>query len=362
VSAPVTPLAGAYQADARGWTELLGWRYPAAFSDPVAEHHAVRRAAGVFDLSFMTHVAASGPGAPAFVQRLITNDAARLAPGRMLYSPICDEMGGMVDDCMVIRHGGDWVVTAGLRSTAAWIATQAQRFDVALDDRSSRLAVVAVQGPASAQVLAALGLGDVAALGYHAAAGGSLDGVPLLLARLGYTGELGFELFAPGAEAPTLWRRLVALARPCGALALDTLRIEAGLLLSGVDFDRGVTPYEVGLERFVRLDTDDFTGRAALAGHGRPARRLAGLRLAAGAAPRRGARVVDGAGAAVGVVTSACLAPTLGMPLALAGLAAHAIAPLTVDGAAAEAVSLPFYDPERRRSRARPAAPTATVA
>jgi aminomethyltransferase len=341
---------------------LLDWAYPAEFSDAVEEHRRVRAGAGLFDFSFMAHFRVGGRDALPFVQRVITNDAGRLAPGSALYSPICTGRGMLVDDCTVICRGADeYLITCGLERTFGWLRDQQQGFRVSLEDHSRRLAVIAVQGPMSAEVLADLGLDALGGLAYFRAAAGSLRGIRALVARLGYTGERGYEVFVAADDAAEAWCRLTAAGRraglvPCGGLALESLRIEAGYLLTGVDFDESVTPVEAGLERFVRLDKGEFIGRHALAARAEPRRRLAGLRLEEEALARRGAEVLSLGGDPVGHVTSACLSPTLGGGLALAylGPEAEEAAPLRVDGVPGRAVRvpLPFYDPSRERARA----------
>jgi aminomethyltransferase len=359
-----TPLYPAYASRARGTLDLLGWAYPAEFSGAVPEHHAVREAAGLFDFSFMAHFAARGRGALPFVQRIVTNDAARLGAGAALYSPICDESGALVDDCTVIRRGDDeYLLSSGLAATGTWLRRHAAGADVSIEDRSAALAVIAIQGPRSAAILVDLGVAAVGELGYFGSVEGSLRGVSALVARIGYTGELGYELFVPVDAAAEVWRLVLGAGRDaglvaCGGRALESLRVEAGYLMTGVDFDETVTPVGAGLGRFVKLDKGEFIGRRALAAAGEPARRLTGLRAAAGPAARRGAACLGRAGQVAGRITSACLSPTVGGQVALAYVecAAAAGADLVINGVPGPAVPspLPFYDPCRSRVRAAP--------
>jgi len=166
---PRTPLAGAYAAAARGWRDVLGWDYPAAFQDAAEEHRQVRRAAGVFDFSFMSHVVVGGCESPDLVPRLVTNDARRLTRGGALYAPLCDDAGGIVDDGTVIRTDAGYLITTGLRSTVGWIGDHAPGLDVRLEDRSASIAVVAVQGPRSldAMVKAGVGVADARPLPFY---------------------------------------------------------------------------------------------------------------------------------------------------------------------------------------------------
>lgn len=270
----------------------------------------MRGQAGLFDFSFMAHFVVRGPGALPFVQRLVTNDAGHLPPGAALYSPICSEAGTFVDDCMVIRRSRDeYLISTGLGDTYAWLARLSQGSNVSLEDRSADLSVLAVQDPASPRVLGAAGLPDLSRLAYFLTAEVSLLGTRLLVARIGYSGEFGYELFVPAGPAAEVWRLIReagrhAGLRVCGGLVLDSLRMEAGYLRTRVDFDSTVTPMEAGLGRFVKLSKPDFVGRNALA------------------------FVEDGA----------------------------AGGGLTIEGVheTAEPVGLPFYDPSRRRVRAAP--------
>src|SRR5262249_1260774 len=188
--------AGADAPGRRGWRDVLGWNYPAAFGDAVDEHRRVRSDVGVFDFSFMTHVAVGGHDGLELVQRLITNDARRLIGGRGLSAPVCDEAGGMVDDCTVIRLDDGYLITTGLRSIVRWITDHARGLDVRLEDRSSAIAVVAVQGPTSLETLLKARVEMSVDLAYFGAAPARAVGAEVLVARIGYTGELGYEVFA----------------------------------------------------------------------------------------------------------------------------------------------------------------------
>jgi aminomethyltransferase len=357
-----TPLSPAYRGRPLGAVDLLGWAYPSAFSRPAEEHRTVRSAAGLFDFSFMAHVVVGGPGALASIQRLVTNDVSRLLPGRGLYSPILNERGTLVDDCTVIRRRPDeYLISAGLEETAGWLLAAHAPPSVALEDCSAALSVIAVQGPASPRVLEEAGCRGARALGYFGASEVTLGGTACLLARIGYTGELGYELFVPAEAGPEAWGLIEVAGRglgllPCGALALDSLRIEAGYLMTRVDFDASVTPIEAGLGPFVKADKGEFVGREALALA--PVRqRLRGLRGTGPDVPARGALVLDGRGRRVGRVTSASPSPTLGGAVAFAYLAEPPPdGPLAVEGVPGgmALAERPFYDPGRRRVRADP--------
>ncbi|MBI2460145.1 MAG: aminomethyl transferase family protein [Candidatus Rokubacteria bacterium] len=361
-----TPLLPAYAASRPTLGPFMGHLYPRAFTDPTREHLAVRERAGLFDLSFMGQYAIEGPGALALIQRLITHDASRLGPGQILYSPICDEAGGFVNDCTVYRLGAEhFTVYTSLRTTADELRSLGGPAPVTVTDRSEEVAVLALQGPRAPEILARLGVGD-RFLPYYRSTETAIEGIPVLLSRIGYTGELGYELAIAKASAGRLWGRLLEAGReegltPCGALALDTLRIEAGYLLAGRDFDRTRTPLDAGLERLVRFEKGEFRGRAALLTireRGVPLE-LIGVALPDGLVPDRGAPILrDPARAQIGEVTSACYSPVFRRGLAL-GYAARGAAEVgqaagvVVEGQArpAAVAALPFYDPGRARAR-----------
>lgn len=365
-----TTLADAYAGDSLGTIDVLGWSYPLAFSSAVEEHHEVRNCAGLFDFSFMAHFVVRGRDALPFVQRLVTNDAASLSGGSAMYSPICNERGTFVDDCTVIRREpNEYLISTGLERTYDWLVGLRHGYEVSLENRSADLSVLSVQGPVSLGVLTEAGLPDLSRLGYFRAVDVSLRVAPGMVARIGYTGELGYELFVPTEAAVDVWHLIRKAGRHaglrlCGGLALDSLRIEAGYLMTQVDFDSTVNPIEAGLARFVKLSKVDFIGRDALAAVTVVKRRLRGLRATGGAVPARDAPVRDRRGRVVGRVTRACASPTFGCTLALAyvTMGAGSREELAVDGVPGEAIpiELPFYDPARQRVRAAPAGITET--
>lgn len=361
-----TPLYEVHLALGARMVPFAGWEMPLEYGSILAEHRAVRERAGLFDVSHMGEVAVEGPGARGLLQRLLSNDVARLPPGRALYTLMCREDGGTVDDLIVLCRGDErflLVVNAANREKdVRWIAGWAEGASgAAVRDVSDRWALLALQGPAAEAVLA----------GAAGAAGEALsrlrpfglledfpvDGVRCLVSRTGYTGEDGFELFCRPEEAAAAWERLLAAGRPLGLQpaglgARDTLRLEAALPLYGHELSEEINPYEARLDRFVRLDKGDFVGREALArvrAQG-PRRLLAGLVVRGrGGVPRAGYAVLAG-GRRVGEVTSGSFSPTLGRGIALA-LVEPAQAtpgrPLGVEGRdrllAAETVALPFY-------------------
>ena len=322
-----TPLHAAHLNAGARMASFAGWHMPVAYGSQIDEHHAVRRAAGMFDVSHMTIVDAAGPGVKAYLQRLLANDVARLDRRRgsavctALYSCMLDESGGTLDDLIVYRFADDsyrLVVNAGTRDKdLAWLDDQAAGFEVGLTERKD-LAMIAVQGPEARQAVAPLvpNGADVGALSPFTAAGAGA----WLLARTGYTGEDGLEIMLPERQAGAFWDALRERGVvPCGLGARDTLRLEAGMNLYGQDMDESVTPLECGLRWTV-----DFGGDRAFTGRGALEERLGagisqvqtGLILEGRGVLRSGYPVASAAGE--GVVTSGTFSPTLGRAIALA--------------------------------------------
>jgi aminomethyltransferase len=340
-----TPLHEEHLALGASMTGFGGWLMPLRYTSDLAEHRAVREAAGLFDLSHMGEIELAGPGAAAALDRALVGSASAIAVGRARYSMICAEDGSVLDDLIVYRLADERFLVVANAGNAPLVAGElrerAAGFDAVVADRSAETALVAVQGPRAEDVVAALAApGDVEAvraLRYYASADVTVAGVRALAARTGYTGEDGFELFVAAEDAVTLWRAVLAEGAghgliPAGLSARDSLRLEAGMPLYGHELDTTTTPYEAGLGRVVRLDkTDadgnrvDFVGRAALAARqaSAPARVLVGLRGAGRRPARAGHAVVlpaDGGapGHQVGTVTSGAPSPTLGYPIAMA--------------------------------------------
>src|SRR4051794_8477291 len=343
--------------------DFAGWEMPVQYSGILDEHRAVRERLGLFDLSHMGEVWVSGPEAGAGLAAALVTDPPRLAEGRAHYSMICAPDGGIIDDLIVYRLAADrFMVVPNASNREVVVAELRERlagFDAAIDDASLRTSLVAVQGPRAMELLAPLTDVDLAALKYYAIVEGHACGKPALIARTGYTGEDGFELFLEWADALDVWDALLDAGQefgimPCGLGARDTLRLEAGMPLYGNELGRDTNPYEAGLGRVVKLDkAGDFVGRAALekvAAEG-PSKQLVGLRLNGRAIARHGSPVLEGADETpVGVVTSGAPSPSLGVPIAMAYVppAASAVGTM-VDveirstHAPAEIVPLPFY-------------------
>ena len=330
--------------------EFGGWEMPIHYGSQIEEHHAVRREAGMFDVSHMTVVDLRGEGVTGFLRQLLANDVGRLkSAGKALYSCMLNEQGGVIDDLIVYRMSDDWyrmVVNASTREQdLAWIRPRAQAHGVAVTERDD-LAMIAVQGPLARDRFAGLLAADrrdaVLALGRFSAAAWD----DLFVARTGYTGEDGFEVVMPAPAAAGYWRRLVDVGvRPCGLGARDTLRLEAGMNLYGQDMDQETTPLESGLAWTVAWEPADrqFIGREALARQqaGGVPRKLVGLLLEGRGVLRHGQRVD-----ADGEVTSGSYSPTLERSIGFARVPAATGDAVAVDirgkALAARVVKPPF--------------------
>ena len=333
-----TPLYDQHVAAGARLVDFGGWEMPVGYGSQIEEHHAVRRDAGMFDVSHMCTVDLRGAGVRPLLLRLLANDVGRLTtPGKALYSCMLRPEGGVIDDLIAYFLDERWfrlVVNAGTADKdLAWIREHAKPVGVAVVPRRD-LAMIAVQGPkARAKVAASLPEAGRA----RAAALGQFFGLPCdewFIARTGYTGEDGYEISLPAESAANLWNALLAAGvAPCGLGARDTLRLEAGMNLYGNDMDETVSPLESGLAWTVALEgTRDFVGRSALEAQraAGPARKLAGLLLLERGVLRSHQRVVtDGAGD--GEVTSGTFSPTLERSIGFARLPAAASGNVNVD-------------------------------
>ncbi|WP_085314322.1 glycine cleavage system aminomethyltransferase GcvT [Derxia lacustris] len=329
-----TPLFDAHRAAGARLVDFGGWEMPLHYGSQIDEHHAVRRAAGMFDVSHMCVVDLAGEASLPFLRRLLANDVAKLAtPGKALYSCMLDATGGVIDDLIVyFRAPGRYrlVVNAGTAGgDVAWIAAASEAFGLPVSIAVRRdLALIAVQGPqARAAVWAALPVLRAATEPLGAFFGVAVDGAgavvlgdgELFVGRTGYTGEDGFELILPAERAAAVWTALAAQGvAPAGLGARDTLRLEAGMNLYGNDMDRSVSPLDAGLGWTVDRKTErDFTGRAALDAAGQRHAFL-GLVMTERGVLRAHQRVTTAAGD--GEITSGTFSPTLGYSVALARL------------------------------------------
>jgi aminomethyltransferase len=324
-----TVLNATHRALGARMVDFGGWDMPINYGSQIEEHHAVRRDAGMFDVSHMTVVDLHGARAREFLRHLLANNIDKLkVHGKALYSCMLDERGGVIDDLIVYYLGEEFfrlVVNAGTRAKdLAWIERQAKAFEVQVKERPE-FAMIAVQGPqARAKVLGLLHEVDrprIEKLGkFSAAAAQGPHGMPLFVARTGYTGEDGFEIIVPAEHAIALWEALAAAGvAPAGLGARDTLRLEAGMNLYGQDMDESVTPWEANLGWTIALDEGrDFVGRAALEQQkaaGVP-RTMVGLVLDDKGVLRHGQKVLTANGE--GEILSGSFAPTLNKAVAFA--------------------------------------------
>jgi aminomethyltransferase len=381
------------------WREWSGFFAASEFHDShVIEYNAIREAAALIDVSPLFKYELRGPDALRLVDRLITRDATKLTPGRVFYTPWCDEHGKVIDDGTIHRlddaDGGQVIRWTAADPQYRWLGMNAHGLDVDVADVSERDAAVALQGPLARQVLEAASGEKLGSLGYFRRRAVSLAGIPIDVSRTGYTGDLGYELWIPADRAVEAWDALVAAGepyriRPAGMIALDIARLEAGLILIEVDYTSAVhshipaqnfSPYEIGLGRLVDLAKEDYVGRRALVAEiaaGGPARRLVGLDIAwteiealyaiEGLAPyapptvsRAHVPLLAG-GRQVGRVTSTGWSPLLKKMIALASVdLAYARTgnrvqvEWTVEAkrrlVSATVVDLPFFDPPRKRA------------
>jgi len=334
-----TPLFRLHQELGARLVDFGGWDMPVQYGSQIGEHHAVRRAAGVFDVSHMCVIDLKGARVRAFLERLLANDVGRLrTPGRALYSCLLNESAGILDDLIVYYLGEEYfrmVVNAGTRDKdLAWIRTQAQAFGVAVQERSD-LAMLAVQGPEARAKAAQLLSPEEAATALALEVFNACELRHWFVARTGYTGEDGFEIMMPAADAVPAWRSLNSLGvASCGLGARDTLRLEAGMNLYGNDMDESTQPFESALGWTVALKpaARDFIGRRALeplAAGGSP-RRLVGLILEDRGVLRSHQKVIV-PGAGEGEITSGTFSPTLERSIAFARVPAATADAVQVD-------------------------------
>jgi aminomethyltransferase len=317
-----TPLNAVHRASGAKMVPFGGWDMPVEYSGLISEHMAVRKAAGLFDVSHMGEFEVEGPGALAFLQRVTANNVARLVDGQAQYSALPMPSGALVDDVIVYRRAADrylLVVNAGnIEKDFRWLQEQGPQ-DVTLRNSSDACALLALQGPRAQEILQPLTTLDLGALKYYHFAEVEVDGRPVTVSRTGYTGEDGFEIFVPPAHVEVLWKRLLEAGGekglvPAGLGARDTLRLEARMCLYGQDMDETTSLIEAGLGWIVSLDEakGDFPGRAVLAEQKKngPPRKLVGFEVTGRGIARHGYPVLVH-DERVGEVTSGTYAPFL---------------------------------------------------
>jgi len=303
-----------------------GFDMPISYEGIEAEHRAVRSAVGVFDVSHMGEVLITGPQATMFVNYIFTGDVAPLPAGKVVYGMMLNDNGGTVDDLLVYKRDDSeyfLVINASnIDKDVAWIKSHAARYDVTVDDQCDFWSELAIQGPLAEQTLKdVLGL-DGSDLGFYTFKDlRSAAGHPMVLSRTGYTGEDGFELYAPAPVIVSAWEKLMeAGVAPCGLGCRDTLRFEAGLPLYGDELTEEISPLEAGLGMFAKVDKEGFIGREALVAQKADGvkRKVVGLEVEGRAIPRHGYDVLDMDGNKVGEITTGYHSITLDRNIAMA--------------------------------------------
>ncbi|MGA2872036.1 MAG: glycine cleavage system aminomethyltransferase GcvT [Candidatus Dormibacteria bacterium] len=320
------PLEARHRALGAQMVPFAGFYMPLHYGSIRDEHQAVRQRAGLFDVSHMGEVLVSGPGALDFLQRLVTNDVAKLTPGRALYTVMCHPDGGIVDDLLVYRDEDGYMCVINAARQAAdleWMRSTVAGFGADLTDVSAETALLAVQGPRAKGIVQSLcPTQDLEPIRYYHHRRGDVAGVPVRISRTGYTGEDGFELYADAGQADRLWSALLDAGAakgliPAGLGARDTLRLEAGFRLYGQDIDEATDPLSAGLGWVVKPAKGPFTGSEALAKLApAPPRAFVGMRLGPREIPRHGYPIYQGS-RKVGEVTSGSFGFTVGAGLAM---------------------------------------------
>jgi aminomethyltransferase len=357
-----TPLIAQHRAASGKLVDFAGWEMPIQYTGVLDEYHTVRSKAGLFDVSHMGRLVVAGTGAAAFLQRLTTNDIYGLTVGQAHYSMVCNDQGGIKDDIFVYRTADTefllCVNASNRRKILDWIGTHHRTADQCrIEDRSQVLAQLAVQGPASREILLDLGADQLRTLTLHHARDSHIAGIPCFIARTGYTGELGYELNVEAEQAAILWDRIMQAGRtkglkPAGLGARDLLRLEMGYLLYGNDIGEDTTPLEAHVAWAVNFQKGEFVGSHALLAQKQEGvrRRFVGFELLEKAVPRHGFKVLSSQAQEIGEVTSGNLSPLLQKGIGLAYVPPQYAEPGTgimIDirgkGVPAKIVKTPFY-------------------
>lgn len=324
-----TPLFDEHKQLGARIVPYAGWEMPVQFKGLVDEHHAVRTAAGLFDVSHMGELVLQGEHAESVIDYLVTNDIKKLEDGQAIYTCACNEDGNILDDLIVYRVAHDRflvVCNAGNRDKIAAHFRKAAEHHCQFEDVSDKTAMVALQGPRAMEILALAGAeaAQCSELAHFHFRDAIVANVQATVARTGYTGEDGVEIFCRSEDAPQLWRLLLDLGRPLGLQpaglgARDTLRLEVRLSLYGNDIDETTNPYEAGLGWTVKVDKGDFLGRDALRAikEKGPVRKLVGFEMKGRGIARSGYPLLDSEGRSIGVCTSGAPSPTTGKSIGL---------------------------------------------
>ena len=356
-----TPLFEWYQYSGAKTIDFGGWELPVQFSSIKEEHEAVRTKAGLFDVSHMGEITVKGKESLAYLQKMMTNDLSKLQPNQAIYTIMCNEKGGAVDDLLVYMLAEeDYLLVVNAANTDkdfAWLKKH-QTADVQIENVSKDWAQLAIQGPAAEEILqklvADVNLSEIKPFKFQQEV--RINGVPALVSRTGYTGEDGFEIYSRSEDAPKLWQDLLEAGKedgllPCGLGARDTLRFEANLALYGQELAEDISPIEAGLGFAVKTNKDDFIGLEVLKEQKEngPKRKLIGLEMIDRGIPRHGYLVFSGE-EEVGHVTTGTQSPTLKKNIGLALVKVESAVPdqelqVEIRGKklAAKTVKPPFY-------------------
>lgn len=364
-----TPLFATHVAMGARMVEFGGWEMPVQYRGIIEEHQAVRQRAGIFDICHMGRFLVRGAQAEEFLQYLVSSNVAAIGPGQSNYGLLCRPDGGIVDDIFIYHLQNEFLIVVNASNRQKdweWLQQHRGTFAVEMQDYSEQWAMLALQGPAAEALLTAApdsATAHLADLPFHGVTQANLFGLESLIARTGYTGEDGFELFFAAEHAPTVWSRLLELGEPgsvqaCGLGARDSLRFEPCLALYGHEISDTINPYEARLGWVVKLDKGDFIGRTSLAqvkAQG-PARKLTGFELLGRGVARGDYPIQNLEGQAVGYVTTGMPSPTLGRPLGIA------LVPTALSGEGSEfdviirekpvrarAIKMPFYKPRYKK-------------
>lgn len=370
MSARKTPFYDVGVAAGANMQEIFGYWLPWEYAPGhVEEHVATRSRVTAVDLDYMAEFEITGPDSLAFLQHLCTNDFGNLSVGSVRYTTMCTDDGYMVDDGTVWRFGDNWFVfITGEEADYDWISQQAASFEVTVSNKTAEWTTLAIQGPKSRDALQSLTEEDLSALRYYRFVQTRVGGVQCTVARLGYTGEYGFELHFDPQDGEAVWGAVMSSGSsqgilPCGQAALESLRQEAGYLLVGNDHDSETNPIEAGLGGTVKFEKNEFNGRSALAKllETGVSRQLVWLRLVGQDEVASGARVETPEGNAIGAVTSSSYSPTQDHAVAMAylnnGWAVQSMQARIQDNGASRTASVsvaPLYDPGNVRTRFAP--------
>jgi aminomethyltransferase len=367
----LSPLHQLHVDGGASFTDFAGWQMPVSYGSDLAEHHAVRTAAGIFDISHMAEIGVTGPQAIEFLEYALAGKMSNLALMQAKYSLLLNENAGIIDDLIVYHNAeGEYLVVANAGNhdvVVEELTARSRNFDVQVTDHSDETSLIAVQGPRALEILQATegfevmkGQQNLVDLKYYWTTGATFQGNSVYVARTGYTGEDGFELYLDNADAAALWRALLDAGAPLGLIpaglaSRDTLRLEAGMPLYGHELGIDIQPAQAGLARVVHFTKEgDFVGRAAAeAGLAKGARVLVGLTSEGRRAGRAGYSLMAG-DTVVGEITSGALSPTLGYPIAMAFVDPQFSEPGTVldidvrgSRIPATVTALPFYKREK---------------